>query len=129
MKPPLFFAEGASKQKCLWSLNQTFALWSSTTAMMQQTLVENGLMIGVMLELQAFRNVPTSEVIYNCSTTCFQLYVQWSQKNYFSYENHHACNNPRCARIKFPFHVNFVQLGVKRTAVETLYEHAPVRYL
>lgn len=59
----LVYAEAGSRQKCLWSLNQTFALWSSTTTLMQQMLVEKGLMVGVLLELQAFSNCPTTEVI------------------------------------------------------------------
>ena len=56
------FSETGSKHRCFWSLNQTFALWSSTTPLMQQLLVEKGLMIGVLLELEAFRNCPSSEV-------------------------------------------------------------------
>ena len=56
------FTEKGSKHRCLWSLNQTFALWSSTTPLMQQLLVEKGLMIGALLELEAFKDCPNNEV-------------------------------------------------------------------
>ena len=64
------FTEVGSNHPCLWALHQMFALWSSTSSLMSQLLIENGLMSGVLVELQALSSCPCSEVNYNSS----QLY-------------------------------------------------------
>ena len=56
-----------SDQNCLWVLNRTFHIWSSST-LLQQLLVEEGILSGIVYQLEMFKECPNSEV-------CFCLYM------------------------------------------------------
>ena len=51
-----------SYQHCFWELNRVFLAWSATTPLMQQMLVEEGLISGMIYELELFKDSPNSEV-------------------------------------------------------------------
>jgi len=48
--------------RCFGELNRCFAMWSSTTPLMQQKLVKEGIVSGIMYELEVYKDSPTSEV-------------------------------------------------------------------
>ncbi|XP_065885531.1 uncharacterized protein [Dysidea avara] len=63
----VLFAELAklgSDQNCLWVLNRTFHIWSSST-LLQQQLVEEGVLSGIVYQLELFKECPSSEVPAN----------------------------------------------------------------
>ena len=50
------------EQNCFWELNKSFLIWSATTPLMQQLLVEEGVMSGIICELELFKNCSSNEV-------------------------------------------------------------------
>ena len=60
--------------KCFGELNRCLAMWSYTSPLMQQKLVEEGIVSGIINELKVYNDSPASEVI-----TCIPITV-YTQK-------------------------------------------------
>ena len=50
-----------SDQNCLWVLNKTFHIWSSSV-LLQLQLVEEGVLSGIVFQLEMFKDCPSNEV-------------------------------------------------------------------
>jgi len=59
------FSKLGSDQSCLWVLNRTFHIWSSS-ALLQQLLVEEGVLSGIVYQLEMFKDCLNSEVCLCC---------------------------------------------------------------
>ena len=60
-------------QNCLWELNKSFLTLSTTTPLMQQLLVEEGVLSGIICELELFKNCSSSEVWLLWFNVCYLI--------------------------------------------------------
>ena len=58
----MLFTVPGFDQNCFWELNKSFWILSTTTPLMQQLLVEEGVLSGIICELELFKNCSSSEV-------------------------------------------------------------------